>query len=593
VEEGRVERRLAAILAADVVGFSRLMAEDEVGTLTRLKTLRDELFDPKTEKYGGRVFKNTGDGALAEFTSAVDAVQSAMEIQRALTARNADIPQDRRIELRIGISLGDVMVDGDDLFGNGVNVAARMEALAKPGGVCISANVHEHLLAGADFRFNDLGQQEVKNIDRPVHAYEIETGPLTLDLPSAPNVDLPITDVDPVLSRPAVAVLPFDNLTHDPEQEYFSDGLTEDIITALSYWRTFPVIARNSTFTYKGRPVKVQDVAKELGARYVIEGSVRKGGDRVRVTVQLIDAKTGHHVWAERYDRNMDDIFSLQDEITERIVATVEPEIERAERQRSISKQPSNLQAWDFYLRGMAFLHEFTKDGNQRARDMFEQAIALDPTYVSGYNGISYSHHRDVLLGFSDDQEQSAGECRLAAEKAVALDATNPVAHFALSRAFHLAGAIEQALLEAESAIQLNPNDLLGYASLGHILLSADRPDDAIAALGRALQLSPKDPRIYLYLGLQSAGHFVAGRYEDAARIAKDAVNRNSDDPANRLLLTASLGMAGRTEEARTVIAESSSIHSDFLDRSWIFQSLPEPNRNEIRESLRLIGWAS
>jgi adenylate cyclase len=388
-----------------------------------------------------------------------------------------------------------------------------------------------------------------------------------------------------------VAVLPFDNLTRDPEQEYFSDGLTEDIITALSHWRTFPVIARNSTFTYKGRPVKVQEVAEELGARYVIEGSVRKSGDRVRVTVQLVDAESGHHVWAERYDRKIDDIFALQDEITERIAATVEPELERAERRRAVSKQPSSLQAWDFYLRGMSFLHEFSKDGNQRARDMFEQAVALDPTYVSGYTGIAYSHHRDAFLGFSDDFEQSIAQCLQAAERAVALDDTDPFAHFALSRGLHFAGRIEQALLEAKLAIQLNPNDLIGHASLGHLLICAGRPDEGIAALDRALQLSPKDPRLNIFLGLQSGGHFVAGRYDEAATVARDAVNRRPDDPTARVLLAASLGKAGRIEEARTALAHGDRIDPTFLSRLWIIQSLPQTDREQIFDALRMAGW--
>ena len=351
------------------------------------------------------------------------------------------------------------------------------------------------------------------------------------------------------------------------------------------------MIARNSTFTYKGRPVKVQEVAEELGARYVIEGSVRRAGDRVRVTVQLIDAETGHHVWAERYDRKIDDIFALQDEITERIAATVEPELERAERQRSISKQPSSLQAWDFYLRGISFLHEFSKDATQRARDMFEQAIALDSTYVSGYTGIAYSHFRDALLGFSDDQEQSIAHCLQGAERAVALDDTDPFAHFVLSRGLHLAGRIEHALLEAKLAIQLNPNDLLGHASLGHLLIAAGHPDDGIAALDRAQQLSPRDPRLYIYLDLQSSGHFVAGRYDEAAALAKDAINRHPDDPAARALLAASLAKAGRIEEARGVLSHGDPADPTFLDRLWVIQSLPQTDRERVVDALRMVGW--
>ncbi len=582
--EERVHRRLAAILAADVVGYSRLMERDERGTLATLKALRAEVFDPKTAQFGGRIFKNTGDGALAEYPSAVDAVLSAIEVQRALAARNADMPDDRRIELRIGISLGDVIVDGDDLYGNGVNIAARLQGLSEPGGICVSGNVLEHLHAAVDFGFVDLGEQEVKNINKPVHAYRIGTGARRSSPPPAP-------DIDTVLRRPAVAVLPFDNLSRDSEQEYFSDGLTEDIITALSLWRTFPVIARNSTFTYKGRAVKVQEVAKELGAKYVIEGSVRKGGDRVRVAVQLVDAETGHHLWAERYDRKIDDIFALQDEITERIAATVAPELERAERQRSVAKPPSSLQAWDCYLRGMSVIQEFSKEGNQRAREMFERAIALDPTYSRGYSRLAYSHYRDAYLGFSDNHEQSAANCLKAAEKAVALDDADPFAHFTRSRGLHLAGRIAQALLEAKLVIELNPNDFLGHASLGALFISAGQPDDGVAALNRALKLSPKDPRFYIFLSHQSSGHFVAGHYDEAARLAKDALERHPGDPAANLLLIASLSNGGRIEEARQVLANGAPIDPAFLNRSWVIRWLAQADREPILDGLRKAGW--
>ncbi len=319
--EKRVQRRLAAILAADVVGYSRLMEVDEAGMLDRLKALRREVFTPKTAEFGGRIFKVTGDGAFVEFTSASDATQSAVSVQRALADRNAGVPEDQRIVLRIGISLGDIIVEGSDLYGNGVNVAARLEALAEPGGICISGNVHEHVRNTPGIDFADLGDQQVKNIDQPVRAYRIVVGAQKSDSSLG-------SEIDAVLRRPAVAVLPFENLSGDPDQEYFADGLTEDIITALSLRRSFPVIARNSTFAYKGTSPDIRWVGEELGARYVIEGSVRQAGNHIRVTAQLINAETGHHVWAERYDRDLADIFDLQDELSQRIAATVAPELE-------------------------------------------------------------------------------------------------------------------------------------------------------------------------------------------------------------------------------------------------------------------------
>ena len=448
MSDEKASRRLAAIFAGDIAGYSRLMGVDEEGTLRQLKLHRKELVDPKILEHRGRIVKTTGDGMLVEFSSAVDAVRCAVDVQQGMAERNVNVPAEKRIEFRVGINVGDIIIEDDDIFGDGVNVAARLEGLATPGGIMVSRTVHDQVRDKLNFSFEDIGEQSVKNIVRPVRAYRVEINGLSVDRGSL--------DVDAVLKRPAIAVLPFANLTNDAEQEYFADGLTEDIITALSCWRLFPVIARNSTFVYKGRAVKVQQLAQELGARYIIEGSVRKGGDRVRVTVQLIDSETGHHVWAERYDRKLDDIFALQDEITERIVAVVAPELERAERQRAISKPPSDLYAWDFYLRGMSSLHELTKEGNQTARQMFERAVALDPTYSRGYTGVAYSHYRDVLLGYSEDGDRSLASSLEFAQRAVALDETDGFAHFVLSRCLLHDAKIERALEEAKRAIELN-----------------------------------------------------------------------------------------------------------------------------------------
>ena len=351
--EERVERKLAAILAADVAEYSRLMGEDEVGTRARFNAHLDELIEPAIASGRGRIVKTTGDGLLVEFASVADAVQCAVEIQKGMAERNVDEPNDRRMEFRIGVNLGDVIIEGDDIHGDGVNVAARLEGVAEPGGICISGAVHESVRNKLDVVFVDLGEQSVKNIADPVRVFRASLDGVRRKSDAS-------AEADAIFRRPAVAVLPLKNLSGDPDQEYFTDGLTEDIITALSLWRSFPVIARNSTFSYKGQSPDIRKVGEELGARFVIEGSVRKAGNRIRVTVQLIDAETGHHVWAERFDRELDDIFALQDEITQRVAATVEPELGRFEQKRLAAKHPTSLDAWDYCQRGMYLLYKFT-----------------------------------------------------------------------------------------------------------------------------------------------------------------------------------------------------------------------------------------
>jgi len=376
--EARVERRLAAILAADVAGYSRLMGIDEEGTLTALKAHRRELIDPKIAEHRGRIVKTTGDGALVEFASAVDAVRCALEIQRAMAERNAAIPEERRIEFRIGINVGDIIIDEGDIYGDGVNIAARVESLASPGSICISDNGYQQISKLA-LDVSDMGERQLKNIPQPVRLYDIR---------------LNGTSARPVLAlpdRPSIAVLPFQNMSGDPEQEYFSDGLSEDIITLLSAWRSFPVIARNSSFAFKKQSRDIRMIARELSARYVIEGSVRKSSNRVRVTAQLIDAESGHHLWAKKFDGALDDVFALQDEITRQIVISVEPEMEKAELRKSETKRSTSLDAWDYFLRGRAFLHQLTPEDVVRARAMFERAVELDPQYSDAWAGLSWT----------------------------------------------------------------------------------------------------------------------------------------------------------------------------------------------------------
>jgi adenylate cyclase len=368
VPDERVHRRLSAIIAADVVGYSRMMGRDEAGTLARLKALRAEFLHPKVAEYGGRIVKTTGDGALIEFPSAVYAVSHAVDVQLGMAERNKNLPSDRQIQLRFGINVGDVIIDEEDIYGDGVNVAARLEALAQPGGICISARVYEYIGDRLDVAFDDLGEQTVKNIAEPVHVYRIRlaesAGPIVGD--SLESLPLP--------NKPSIAVLPFVNMSGDSEQEYFADGITEDLITALSRIRWFFVIARNSCFAYKGQSLDIRDVARKLGVAYVLEGSVRRAGNRVRITAQLIDGRSGNHVWAQRYDREMEDIFAVQDEITATLAGAIEPELGKAERERARAKRPDELRAWDLCQRGLWHTYKRTREDLVEAQRLFRKA---------------------------------------------------------------------------------------------------------------------------------------------------------------------------------------------------------------------------
>jgi adenylate cyclase len=399
-------RRLAAILAADVAGYSRLMGADEEGTLAALKALRREVADPKIKEHRGRIVKTTGDGLLLEFASVVDAVRCAVEVQREITERNADVPPDRRIELRMGINLGDIIRDGRDIFGDGVNVAARLEALAEPGGIYVSRVVHDQVRDKLDVAFEDLGEQQVKNIARPVHVWRIRLG-----AKSAVSASLGLPD------KPSIAVLPFANMSADPEQEFFADGIAEDVITALSRYPSLFVIARNSSFTYKGRAVDVKQIGRELGVRYVLEGSLRKAGNRIRVTAQLVEAETGNHIWAERYDRGLADIFAVQDEIAQAVTIAIAPAIADAEQHRAMRKPPGSLDAWAAYQRGLWHLSKANIDDNALAQKFLQQAVDLDPSFAGGYKGLANAQseatdfHGQGLPEILGSAEALGGDC--------------------------------------------------------------------------------------------------------------------------------------------------------------------------------------
>ncbi len=555
------ERRLTTILAADVVGYSRLMAADETGTLAQLRTLRKELLEPKTAEYHGRVVKLMGDGTLMEFGSVVDAVNFAVEVQRTMVERNARVPEDRRIQYRVGINIGDIIVEGDDIYGDGVNVAARLEGLARPDGICISRTVFNHVRNKVDLAFEDLGEQQVKNIPDSVRVYRVDISRTDTNAvshePDAGSLALP--------DKPSIAVLPFQNMSGDPEQEFFADGMAEEIITALSRYRWFFVIARNSSFTYKGRAVDVTQVAKELGVRYVLEGSVRKAGNRVRVTAQLIDATTGNHIWAERYDRELDDIFALQDEITEIIVASVEPELGAVERERARRRPPENLDAWGSYQRGLwRFFSGQTRDSLAEAKRLFQRACELDPGFATAYAELAWTHIADIHRGFTDDAEASLEQATRAAEKAVALDARDPVPHFALGRVHIFRHAYEKAVAEMEAALDLNVNSDRAYYCLGLALLYGGRAKESIPQLERAIRLNPRSPILWAYLDVLARAYLNLERYEDAAAWFMKATQQPHASFLPFVHAAAALGHLGRIDEARAMLADGKERKPDF-----------------------------
>ncbi len=579
--EDRVQRRLAAILAADVAGYSRLMGGDEEGTFAALTAHLAELIEPCIAEHRGRVVKTTGDGLLAEFASVVDALRCAVAFQEGMRERNSDIPENRRIEFRIGINLGDIIVEDDDIYGDGVNVAARLEALAEPGGICLSGDAYRHVKDKVDAAFADMGEQRVKNIAEPVHAYRVV-------LANAAGDDSPAAAL---LERPAVAVLPFTNLSGDPEQEYLSDGLTEDIITALAAWRSFPVIARNSTFAYKGQSPDVREVAGKLGARYVLEGSVRRAENRLRITAQLIDATTGHHIWADKFDRDMSDLFELQDEITQRIAALVEPKLQQAERKLSAMTKPKNLDAWDCYQRGMALYYRFTKEDNARARGMFERARELDPTYSQAFTGLASTHQIDVLLEFTDRREESIAKLFEAARQAVALDDADSMAHVMLCLACRWARKHDLAVTEAEEAVELTPSNMFAQYHLGTVQDLAGEPEKGIANMKLGFQLNPQDPRIHFFFSVLARAHLNARQYEQAVTWARKAIHRAPDHARAHTILAIGLAHLGQQVEARAALDKCERIRPGFAER-WVSlrQYRSAADNEHLFDGLRKVG---
>jgi TolB-like protein len=575
----RVQRRLAAILAADVVGYSRLMEVDEEGTLARMKELRAEVIDPGIAEYGGRLVKTTGDGLLAEFPSAVDAVRHAVDIQRTMVDRNADVPKVDRIAFRIGISLGDVMVEGDDLFGNGVNVAARMEGLAEAGGICVSGNVHEHIGSSLDVTVEDLGEQTVKNLDRPVRCYRIRMVPDGVVGSSSPP---------PLPDKPSIAVLPFQNMSGDPEQEYFADGIAEDIITNLSRFRFFSVIARNSSFTFKGHSVDVRQVGRELGARYVIEGSVRKGSNRLRITAQLIEASTGNHLWAERYDGALEDVFDLQDSITEGVVGAIEPSIRQAEIERARRKRPDSLDAYDQYLHALQHAWTYTPAETKKALEFLESALRIDPEYMAA-RGLAAWFNGNIA-SYVPGQPRGSAAVQHARSTALqhARAVLEPDTDDALALAF-AAWAIamferdySDALDAIRRAVTLTPNYPMVLALASNVEAFAGRFESSIAHAEASLRLSPFDPMRYVAEISAAYCHFFTERYDKAGEAAQRSAHINPQFVPAIMLLVASRVRGGDAHAAHQATTRLLRVDPDFRVDAAIQVGRFSPELNEI-----------
>jgi len=548
----RVERKLAAILAADVAGYSRLMGADEEGTLTRLKAHRRELIDPKIAEHRGRIVKTTGDGLLVEFASPVEAVRCASEIQKAMREREGSLPEEGRIEIRVGINLGDVIIDEDDVYGDGVNIAARLEALADPGGVVISSTVFEQVRDRVPDSFEDLGDQQVKNIARPVRVYRLAH----LRTPASPTAMSPL----PLPDKPSIAVLPFQNMSGDPEQEYFADGMVEEIITALSRIRWLFVIARNSSFTYKGQPVDVKQVGRELGVRYVLEGSVRKAGGRVRITAQLIDALTGTHLWADRFDGSLEDVFELQDKVAISVAGVIEPTLQAAEIRRSSARPTSDLTAYDFYLRALPHQFSFASDRSALVLDLLGRAIDRDPRYGPALAVAAFFHAQLDVNGWTDDREATRRTAIDLARRALRTAPDDP--EVLAPSAFVLAWFgedINVAIGLVDRCLDLNPSFARGWYWSAVLRLFAGQPDLAIKHFEASLRLSPRDRFGAPLTGIGIA-LFFSRRFDEAVAKLRMALEQLPTFALPYQFLASCFAHMGRIDEARDIVSQLRSL---------------------------------
>ena len=556
-----MERRLAAILAADVVGYSRLVGEDEEGTLRTLSACR-EVIDGLVASHHGRVFGSAGDSAIAEFASPVEAVRCAVNIQRDLETRNAGIPENKRMRFRIGVNLGDVVVDGDDLMGEGVNVAARLEGLAEPGTVNVSGSVHEQVKNKLDVGFDFLGPQELKNIAEPVPVFQVRLEPRSSTSQLAASERSPESLALP--EKRSVVVLPFENMSGDPEQGYFSDGITEDIITELSKFRSLFVIARSSSFSFRGQSPEVKEVSRRLGVRYVVEGSVRRAGNRVRIAAQLIDAVADAHLWAERYDRVLEDIFTVQDEVTEAIVAAIAPELGKAEQQLATSKKLEDLNVWEVYQRGMWHLYQRTKDDLAEARRLFEAALSLDPGLSLACSALVDTYYYEVVLGLADSVAENRNKALQVARRAVELDPDDAAAHCAMGKARIVRREHALAVPDLQLAIDLNPSSAWAHYGLGAAAVFSGHAEEAIRHLERAIRLSPRDQHMGSFMVRLAEAYLVKRDYPGAVQWARKALQQQGFQWSRYAALLAGLGFLGEREEARRVLDECLAQRPNF-----------------------------
>jgi TolB-like protein/class 3 adenylate cyclase/Tfp pilus assembly protein PilF len=544
-----VQRRLAAVLAADVAGYSRLMGIDEEGTLVRLKTARKSLVDPTIAAHRGRIVKTTGDGMLVEFASAVDAVRCAILVQNGMAQQTTATPNELRLQFRIGIHVGDIIIDDDDIFGDGVNIAARLESIAEPGGICLSDDAQRQIRGKVDLSTDDMGLQNLKNISEPMRAWRCRIDDNSPGLPAKAAQPLALPD------KPSIAALPFKNMSGDPEQEYFADGMVEDIITALSHFRNLFVIARNSSFAYKNRPVDIKQVGRELGVRYVLEGSVRKAAGKVRITGQLIDAATNAHLWADRFDGSVDDIFELQDQVTSSVVNAIAPKLEQAEIERAKRKPTENLDAYDHFLRGMAVLNQWTRDTNYEATQNFYKAIELDPDFASAYGMAGWCYVWRKANGWMNDRGAEIREATRLAKRAIELGRDDAAA---LSRAGHVLGYVtgdlDAAVPAIDRALLLNPNLSAAWNFAGWTRVLRGEPEAAIEYLARSMRLSPLDQLGYSAKGSTAHAHFFLGNYTEASMWSDRAVQENPNYLIVNCIAAASHALAGHRESAAQAV---------------------------------------
>lgn len=580
----QAERRLTTILAADVAEYSRLMRADEDATLAALTACR-AIVDALIAAHRGRIANTAGDSVLAEFPSVAEGLSCALAIQRAIAKRNEDQPPDRQMRFRIGVHLGDVMIKNGDLLGDAVNIAARLQAFAEPGAICVSAAVREHVGTRTLAAFADAGAQRVKNIPHPVHVFRVKA--------SGPAEPRAILAAPSLPDKPSVAVLPFTNMSGDIEQEFFADGIAEDVITAMSRYPSLFVIARNSSFAYKSRAVDIKQVGRELGVRYVLEGSTRKAGNRIRATAQLIEAETGKHVWAERYDRDLADIFAVQDEITEAVTIAIAPAIAEAELQRAMRKPPGNLDAWAAYQRGLWHLSHASANGNAVAQEFFRQGIDLDPTFAGCHCGLALGQLQAAAVYQSLDLVEAQNSAESLARRAVALDAADAEARSCLGWALQARGELDGALAEIDQALATSPNLAVAHGQRGATLIFSGRPKSGLAAIETSIRLDPRDPFSAIRLLHIACGLYFCREYEATVEAAKRLIRSYPDFPMIHRWPAAALGQLGRSAEAKEALDKAISLAPAAFDM-YVRNRVPwfrAEDHAHLLDGLRKAGW--